>query len=157
MIYARRFYVRTNVKITRQWTSTVIQGHFLKLGRLGGSADLADEPPTRRPADPLKYIPILFFKTLYSPKYNRGNVWKVARARRSWTSLNFYTWTFIHCFCFIYARRFDVRTHVKITRQWTSTVIQGQFLKLGRLGGSADLADEPPTRRPAKIYTNLVL
>ena len=41
------------------------------------------------------------------------------RKRKSWTSFNFhvYTWPFIHCFFFIYAR-----SHGKITRQWKSTL-----------------------------------
>ena len=32
-----------------------------------------------------------------------------------------FTWPFIHCLYFTYARKFDVRSKGKITRQWKST------------------------------------
>ena len=36
------------------------------------------------------------------------------------STFTFYTWPFIHCLFFIYARKFHVRLHGKITRQWKS-------------------------------------
>ena len=37
-------------------------------------------------------------------------------------TLNYvYAWPFIHCLYFIYASKFCVRSHGKITRQWKST------------------------------------
>ena len=36
--------------------------------------------------------------------------------------LNIYARLSIHCLYFIYARKIYVRTHVKITRQWKSTL-----------------------------------
>ena len=41
-------------------------------------------------------------------------------------TLNFYVyaWPFIHCLYFIYARKFYLRSHGKITRQWKSTPSQ---------------------------------
>ena len=52
------------------------------------------------------------------------NVWKAARKRKSWTPLNFYAyaWPFKHCLHFIYACKFYVRSHGKVTRQWKSTL-----------------------------------
>ena len=62
-----------------------------------------------------------------------GNVWKVARKRKRWNSPNFYVYArhFINCPCFNYGRKICVRTHVKITRQWKSTLpLQFCLLKL---------------------------
>ena len=36
-----------------------------------------------------------------------------------------YARPFVHCLYFIYARKFNPRTYVKITRQWKSTIRQG--------------------------------
>ena len=54
----------------------------------------------------------------------RGNVWSVARKRKSWARFNFYGYArpFIHCVYFIYARQFYAGTNVKITRQWKFTI-----------------------------------
>ena len=45
------------------------------------------------------------------------------------TSLIFhvYTWPFIHCLYFIYARKFYVCSHGEITRKWKSTHILSVF------------------------------
>ena len=55
---------------------------------------------------------------------NKGSVWKITRKPKSWTSLNFYVYArpVIHHLYFIYARKIYVRSHVKITRQWKSTL-----------------------------------
>ena len=49
---------------------------------------------------------------------------KRARKRKSWARFNFHVCArlSIHCLYFIYARFIYVRTHVKITRQWKSTL-----------------------------------
>ena len=59
---------------------------------------------------------------LYPPCY----VWTVMRERESWARFNFYfyTWPFIHCLYFIYARKIYVRSHGKITWQCKSTLTQ---------------------------------
>ena len=51
-------------------------------------------------------------------------VWKVTQIRKSWTSLNFYVyaWPFLYCLYFIYARKFYLLSHGKITQQWKSTL-----------------------------------
>ena len=48
---------------------------------------------------------------IYEGKWNRDNVWKATRKRKSWARFNFYvcTWPSIRCLYFIYAR-----THVKL-------------------------------------------
>ena len=38
------------------------------------------------------------------------------------STFTFYAWSFIHCLYFIYACKFYMRSHGKITRQWKSTV-----------------------------------
>ena len=45
------------------------------------------------------------------------------RKSKTRNSLNFhvYAWSFIHCLYFIYACKFYVRSHEKITRQWKSS------------------------------------
>ena len=60
---------------------------------------------------------------LYARKQNTGDVWKVTRKRKSWTSVNFsvYARPFIHHLYYIYARKIYVRSHGKITLQWKST------------------------------------
>ena len=49
---------------------------------------------------------------------------KAASERESWAKFNLYLYArrSIHCLYFIYARRIYVRTHVKITLQWESTL-----------------------------------
>lgn len=80
-----------------------------------------------------------------------GNVWKVARKRKRWNSLNFYVYArhFINCPCFNYEHKIYVRTHVKISLQWKSTLpLQFCLLKLigedPRGGVFAILFSSPP-------------
>ena len=49
-------------------------------------------------------------------KYNRGNVWQVARKRKIWTLLNFCVnaWPFLHYLYFIYPRKIYLRTTLKL-------------------------------------------
>ena len=58
-------------------------------------------------------------RKIYSRKWNRGNVGRAKRKRESWERFNFYVyaWPSTHCVYVIYARM-----HVKITRQWKSTL-----------------------------------
>ena len=56
--------------------------------------------------------------------YMRRHVNFTPENEKNRTSLNFYFCTrpFIHCFYFIYARKIYMRTQVKITLQWKSTL-----------------------------------
>ena len=56
--------------------------------------------------------------------YVRRHVNFTPENEKNRTSLNFYfcNWPFIHCFYFIYARKIYMRTQVKITPQWKSTL-----------------------------------
>ena len=59
--------------------------------------------------------------------WNRGQVWKVARKRKSWTLLNFYVYvrTFKNRLSYICARKFYARTaYFKTKYHWKSTLDQ---------------------------------
>ena len=47
-------------------------------------------------------------------------MWTLTRERESWARLNFYAYLrpFIHCLYLIYAPKFYMHSHRKITRQW---------------------------------------
>ena len=55
-----------------------------------------------------------------------GDVWKVTRNSKIWTSLNSYVYArpLIHCLYLVYANKIYVRAHVKITEQWKFTLRQ---------------------------------
>ena len=63
-------------------------------------------------------------RQIYERKLNRGKVWNATRKRECCVSFIFYVyaWPSKHFLYFIYARKISVRIHVKITRQWKSTV-----------------------------------
>jgi len=64
-----------------------------------------------------------YVRKIYVRKSDRGNLWKVARKRRSWTSLNFafkLNTFYLASILFTRVKFTHVYTHVKITRQWKS-------------------------------------
>ena len=128
------YYVHMGIKSGNTWSPYYIAvlTSFI-FGTLQGVQDVLDDPFDGISADDINLgqVRSVFERILWTLSksgfppsrnfyvrihVNSDNVWKIARKRKSWTSLNFqvYAWPFIHCFFFIYACKLLVRLHGKI-------------------------------------------
>ena len=117
------YYVHMGIKSGNTWSPYYIAvlTSFI-FGTLQGVQDVLDDPFDEISADDINLGQVRsVFKRIQ---------WTLSKSGfKSWTSLNFqvYALPFIHCFFFIYARKFLVRLHGKITRQRKSTLRRTPF------------------------------